>query len=93
MLDEAIGALIEAGTDKILLTVSPVPLTKTFTNEDAVVANSYSKSVLRVCAQELKERHPEVDYFPSFEIVSSCGLDSFKEDNIHVRLPLAVVCC
>lgn len=85
MLDQAIGALIEEGLDKILLTVSPVPLGTTFTNDDATIANSYSKSVLRVCAQELKTKYPEVDYFPSFEIVTSGGLDSFNDDNIHVK--------
>lgn len=85
LLDQALGGLIGAGVDKILLTVSPVPLATTFSGKDVVVANSYSKSVLRVCAEQLSERYPEVDYFPSFELVSSGGLGSFNSDNIHVR--------
>lgn len=88
LLDRAISELVGAGVDKILLTVSPVPLGTTFTSEDVVVANSFSKSVLRVCAGKLAEEHPQVDYFPSYEIVSSGGLNSFNPDNIHVQLPV-----
>jgi hypothetical protein len=83
LLEEAFGALIAAGP-KILLTVSPVPLMGTFTPRDSVVANEYSKSVLRVAAEHLAA-HPAIDYFPSFEIVRSGGLKSYVWDHIHVR--------
>lgn len=69
---------------RIVLTVSPVPLQSTFTGQDCVIANEYSKAVLRVVAEALCER-PFVDYFPSYEIVRSMGLSGFDEDNIHVR--------
>ena len=85
MLDNSMEKLISSGVKKILLTVSPVPLGVTFTADDAVVANSYSKSVLRICANELVKKYSEIDYFPSYEIVVSGGLSLFKEDNIHVR--------
>lgn len=85
MLDRAISSLISCGVERVLLTVSPVPLGTTFTSDDAVAANSYSKSVLRVCADELTNKYQEVDYFPSYEIVTSGGLAAFNEDNIHVR--------
>ncbi len=39
---------------KFLLTVSPVPLLKTFTNYDVIVANNLSKSILRVAAENLQ---------------------------------------
>ena len=68
---------------KIILTVSPVPLQTTFTGEDCVLANEFSKSVLRVTAQELARRK-YVDYFPAYEIVRSGGLSSYDEDNVHV---------
>jgi hypothetical protein len=56
---------------KFLLTVSPVPLMATATQDQVVVASMYSKSVLRAVAGFLAERHDHVDYFPSYEIISS----------------------
>ena len=88
ILDKAVAELTGAGVGKILFTVSPVPLGTTFTGKDVVVANSFSKAALRVCAQKLMEKYPQVDYYPSFELVSSGGLDSFNEDNIHVKPPI-----
>ncbi len=58
-------------TAKLLLTVSPVPLMATATEDHVVVASSYSKSVLRGVAGEVAATHEWIDYFPSFEIVSS----------------------
>ena len=69
----------------MLLTVSPVPLQASLAGDDAVVANCYSKSVLRVCAQQLYLKYPLVDYFPSYEIAMSGGLSSFGPDQVHVR--------
>jgi hypothetical protein len=56
---------------KFLFTVSPVPLMATATAQQVVVASSYSKSVLRAVAGQLAEQHHDVDYFPSYEIISS----------------------
>jgi len=56
---------------KFLLTVSPVPLMATATRDQVIVASMYSKSVLRAVAGFLAEQHDHVDYFPSFEIISS----------------------
>lgn len=56
---------------KIILTVSPVPLMATATEDNVIVASSYSKSVLRAVAGQLKAEHDFIDYFPSFEIVGS----------------------
>lgn len=56
---------------KILLTVSPVPLTATQSGHHVVVANMKSKSVLRAVAADLAEEHTFIDYFPSYEIISS----------------------
>ncbi|MCA9656720.1 MAG: GSCFA domain-containing protein [Myxococcales bacterium] len=66
-----------------MIAVSPVPFNTTFSGRDAYCANTYSKSILRVCAEELAQ-HPEVDYCPSFEMVTSGGADVYGEDNIHV---------
>jgi hypothetical protein len=83
LLEPALDALSSRAI-KTILTVSPVPLHTTFADSDCVVANEYSKAVLRVCAQSLANR-PEVDYFPSYEIVRSGGLSGYLEDQIHVR--------
>lgn len=55
---------------RILLTVSPVPLIATYAPSHVLVSTTYSKSVLRVAAQDAKERFPNVDYFPSYEIIT-----------------------
>jgi len=80
-----IDRLIEGGRRNVMLTVSPVPFRATFAGGDAVARNSYSKAVLRVAAESALHRFPGVDYFPSYEIVSSAGLSGFMADNIHVR--------
>lgn len=56
---------------RILLTVSPVPLIATFTDQHVLAATTYSKSVLRVAAQMARDRYDFVDYFPSFEIITA----------------------
>jgi hypothetical protein len=82
LLESALRLLTSRGK-KIILTVSPVPLNATFTGQDVTMANSFSKAVLRVCAERLSAL-PNVDYFPSYEIVMSGGLANFADDNIHV---------
>lgn len=56
---------------KFILTVSPVPLTATASDQHVAVATMYSKSALRAAAGELYMTHVDVDYFPSYEIISS----------------------
>jgi hypothetical protein len=56
---------------KLLLTVSPVPLTATAANKHVLVATTQSKSTLRAVAGDLADARDDVDYFPSFEIISS----------------------
>ena len=55
---------------KVLLTVSPVPLAATYESRHVLVASTYSKSVLRVVAENAWRRFDWVDYFPSFEIIT-----------------------
>lgn len=69
---------------KFLLTVSPVPLTATATDEHVLAATIYSKSVLRAVAGELYHRFEDVDYFPSYEIVASHpSKGALYEDNLR----------
>jgi GSCFA family protein len=68
---------------KIILTVSPVALNKTFTDEDIVVANMLSKSTLRTVAGEIVNNYQNVFYWPSYEF--AMYEDIFREDGRHVK--------
>ena len=71
-------------TIKILLTVSPVPLVATASGEHVLVATSYSKSVLRAAAGAVAAAFPDVDYFPSYEMISSFPFRAiFYEQNLR----------
>ena len=71
---------------KVLLTVSPVPLTATASGEHVLTATTYSKAVLRAVAGELAAIDPLVDYFPSYEIFTGIpfGNRYYKENLRHV---------
>lgn len=56
---------------RVILTVSPVPLTATAADDHVLVATTYSKSTLRAVAGDVAEGNPRIDYFPSYEIISS----------------------
>jgi hypothetical protein len=56
---------------RVLLTVSPVPLVATFEQRHVLVSTTFSKSVLRVAAGVVAKNHDWVDYFPSYEIITS----------------------
>jgi hypothetical protein len=56
---------------RFLITVSPVPLTATASGQHVEVATSYSKSVLRAVCGDLYDRFDNVDYYPSYEIITS----------------------
>ncbi len=68
---------------KIVLTVSPVALGRTWTGEDVVQANMQSKATLRAAVGEICRRFPAISYWPSFEYAMRG--DVFKEDGRHVR--------
>ncbi len=61
---------------RVLLTVSPVPLTATAAGGHVLSATTYSKSVLRAVAGELAQSDVELDYFPSYEIVTGLPFGS-----------------
>lgn len=69
---------------RMLLTVSPVPLTATASGKHVLPATVYSKSVLRCVAGDFAEKHADVDYFPSFEIINNPAAHSrFFEENLR----------
>ena len=56
---------------RFILTVSPVPLTATASDEHVLVATTGSKATLRTVAGEIARRRKVFDYFPSYEIITA----------------------
>jgi hypothetical protein len=76
---------------RFLLTVSPVPLTATASGEHVLVSTTYSKSTLRAVAGDLAQAHDNVDYFPSYEVITSAPYRSqFFEPNLRSVRPEGV---
>jgi hypothetical protein len=69
---------------RFLLTVSPVPLTATASGGHVLAATVYSKSVLRAVAGQLCQERDDVEYFPSYEIItSSLSKGAYFESNMR----------
>lgn len=68
----AVLSMLRAANPKVrvILTVSPVPLTATASGDHVLVATTASKSILRAVAAAMVSAHDFVDYFPSYEIIS-----------------------
>lgn len=76
---------------RLLLTVSPVPLTATASGSHVLVATTRSKSVLRTVAAELAEDDPLVDYFPSYEVITGGpARGAFWEPDLRTVAPQGV---
>lgn len=68
---------------KVVLTLSPIPLTATFRPMSAMVANGYSKASLRCAIEDVVGEG--VYYFPAFEMVQSCFHHQYMEDRRHIH--------
>jgi len=77
---------INAGA-RVVLTVSPVPIALTTEPVHVARASLYSKSVLKVVAEEAARRHPQVEYFASYDLVmmNFGGEALFEDDARHIR--------
>lgn len=76
---------------RFILTVSPVPLTATATGNHVLYATTYSKAVLRAAVGYLFEQHENVDYFPSYEIITNpAGRSTFFASNLRSVAPEGV---
>lgn len=70
---------------RIILTVSPVPLSRTFAPEDSITSNIRSKSTLLVLAREMADKFEYIDYFPSYEMVTHSNRNwAIEPDMVHV---------
>jgi len=72
---------------RLIVTTSPVPLHTTFTPLDVRIANTESKSRIRAAVSEFVDRHPDVRYFHSYEMVVTAERQSdyFRDDGRHVE--------
>jgi hypothetical protein len=72
---------------ELIVTTSPVPLHTTFSPLDVRVANVESKSRIRAAVSEFVDRHPDVRYFHSYEMVVTAERQSdyFRDDGRHVH--------
>ena len=69
---------------RLLLTVSPVPLTATASGRHVLQASTASKAILRAAAEDFTRAHPDVDYVPSYEIITHpAARGRFFEDNLR----------
>ena len=67
-----------------IITVSPVHLVATHTDESVIVASTYSKSVLRAVCGQLAQSHDHLWYFPSYEIISATpSFGQYLESNLR----------
>ena len=78
----AIAALMAGplGGREVILTVSPVRHLG-----DSLAGNAVSKAALRLAAEELAERFPDVHYFPAYEILNDDLRDYrfYADDLVH----------
>mgnify|MGYP002446122555 FL=1 len=79
---ETFAELIEGplAGKQIILTISPVRHTG-----DTLAGNAVSKAALRLAAEELAERFPDVHYFPAYEILNDDLRDYrfYADDLVH----------
>lgn len=86
-----VRALRDGHHFRMLLTVSPVPLTATASGQHILRASTYSKSVLRAVAGDFCADHSFADYFPSFELVTNpAARSAYFEENLRSVRPDAV---
>jgi len=71
-LSSAMALMTEVNPQlRFIFTVSPVPLTATKSGKHVLTATVASKSILRAVVEQLTANRKNVDYFPSYEIISS----------------------
>jgi hypothetical protein len=76
---------------RTILTVSPVALTATASDDHVLLATTYSKSLLRSVAGALSKKYNRIDYFPSYELIASpWSRGFFYESNMRSVSPAGV---
>ena len=72
---------------KVIISLSPVPFLATTRSHEChvIAANTHSKAVLRVAAEELVKANRDVFYLPSYELVTVCSENPWDPDQRHVN--------
>ncbi|MFN7222783.1 MAG: GSCFA domain-containing protein [Paracoccaceae bacterium] len=89
----AILCLLRAFTPevKLVLTVAPGPLVATASGDHVLTASTASKAILRAAAATLTETDPDIDYFPSYEIITNpAAKGAFFQPNLRQPTPRGV---
>ncbi len=74
------------GNAPIIMSVSPVPLARTFQDDiDIVSVSCEGKSILRAVLGQITREMSDVYYLPSYEFVMARGTANFQVDQRHVR--------
>ncbi|MBU6149136.1 MAG: GSCFA domain-containing protein [Verrucomicrobia bacterium] len=86
-VDDLVSLIIAKRGEQIpiFISVSPIPLARTFREVDVVIANTESKSILRSVAGKVSEKFKNVHYFPSFEVCMVDPLTFSEKDGRHVK--------
>ncbi|BCJ91161.1 hypothetical protein IZ6_18960 [Terrihabitans soli] len=70
----------------IVMSVSPVPLARTFQNTDVMTASIEGKSILRAVLGRAARERENVFYLPSYELVGALGFfEGYRKDLRHVE--------
>ena len=62
----------------------PLKATTRAREHHLISANAHSKAVLRTSDESLVDTVPDVHYFPSYELVTTCTRDAWEADQRHV---------
>ena len=87
LLSPAIQSLTQNNIP-VILSVSPIPLSTSFSGRDPIIANEVSKTTLRIVAEELVSHNNLVDYYPSYEAFRTQGMSAYLDDGKHVKFSL-----
>ena len=66
---------------RIVFTLSPISLARTFSDNDILVANAEGKGILRAALGQIARDFEQVTYFPSYEIVMHNAPESWRDDD------------
>lgn len=86
-LEEARDLLVRHGASglQLFVSVSPVPISATFTDHDVLIANTYSKSTQVAAVRDFCRRHADVHYVPAYEsVMNSTRRFTWTGDLRHV---------
>ena len=76
---------------KVVLTVSPQPPIATYEPRHVLVSATYTKAALRAAADEVERTHPEVWYFPGYELVAGTyNRGAYYESDLRTVTPAGI---